>query len=486
MVKRSIFKKYFYFCSSVVLIGTVLLASVLLIVSNQLFKSAVCDRLQENAKNLTAKVQLECIRNDSYNGDLVDDVLVHYSVEHGQSTAVFDKDGRLLSSCSIDSTQDFVKGTLSSATLASMGNNEYYFIGKLDGMFRERRAVYINKFRGDTGETYYLLVSELPESMLNFSKRIFITYVTFAVFIIGTMFLVLYKVIKRLINPIEQIIMGVERYGNGDFSQPIPMSGEGETRYLASSLNRMAESISETEKVRKSFVANVSHELRTPMTSIGGFVDGILSGTIPPEKEKHYLSIVSDEIKRLSRLVRTMLNISKFEAGEMTINYKKFDIADLLIRTVFLFEKNIDAKHVEVEGLCNDTVTVNADEDLMQQVFFNLIENATKFVPIWGTITFCLKHENGIVSIAIKNTGDGLADDELPKIFDRFYKTDESRSKDKNGVGLGLSIVRSIVRLHNGKIIVNSTKGEFSEFVVEIPDGMDSEANAEPAAPKKG
>lgn len=474
MTKRSIFKKYFYFCTNIILIAIVSLSSILIMVANQMYKTDVRSRLEADFTALSADIRLRYIQDGEYNGGEIAHLLARYSLTNDEAAAVLDESGSIVTKSDIPNGDIFLRGTVSPASLISANAGNSYFIGNLDGMFRGNRASYLGGFSAGE-QKYYLLISTSSQKMLAFSKKVFIVSAVAGTVVLLCTFLIMYIVTKRLFAPIEDITVGSERFGKGDFSQHIPTTGDGEIYCLAVSLNNMADSIAENERVRKSFIANVSHELRTPMTSIGGFVDGILSGTIPPEKQRHYLTIVSDEIKRLSRLVRTMLNISKFEAGEMTINYKKLDIADLLIRTVFLFEKNIDAKHVEIEGLSNDPVIVYADEDLMQQVFFNLIENAIKFVPIWGTITFSIKHIEGKVSIAIKNTGEGLSDDEIPKIFDRFYKTDESRSRDKNGVGLGLSIVRSIIRLHDGRIIVNSTKGEFTEFVIEIPDKMDGE-----------
>ncbi|MBQ8078472.1 MAG: HAMP domain-containing histidine kinase, partial [Oscillospiraceae bacterium] len=210
-------------------------------------------------------------------------------------------------------------------------------------------------------------------------------------------------------------------------------------------------------------------ELRTPMTTIGGFADGILDGTIPPEQHKKYIRIIAEEIHRLRTLVNSMLNLTRFESGEMQLRAANVDIAQLLIRTVLMFEKRISDKRVEVEGLEDVSLTVRADEDLMFQVLYNLIENAVKFVNEDGVISFSLHEENGTAYICVKNSGEGLADDELPRIFDRFYKTDTSRSKDKTGLGLGLSIARKIVHLHQGHIVVKSVKGEYTSFEVQIP-----------------
>ena len=206
------------------------------------------------------------------------------------------------------------------------------------------------------------------------------------------------------------------------------------------------------------------------MTTIGGFVDNILDGTIPPEQEKHYLGIVSSEVQRMSRMVRSMLNISRFEEGTMALKPETFDLTHLLIKTLLLFEKKVDAKGVSVEGLedCPRTLA-EADKDLMQQVFYNLTENAIKFVNKGGTLFLAVESDETQAHVHLRNTGDGLTEDEISHVFERFYKTDESRGKDTTGVGLGLSIVSRIMVLHGGTVTVKSVKGEYTEFIVNLP-----------------
>ncbi len=273
----------------------------------------------------------------------------------------------------------------------------------------------------------------------------------------------------RLDKQFEKLNTVVEQYAEGEFSARVEIAEQNEMYPFACTLNRMAEFIEQNETTRKNFVANVSHELRTPMTTIGGFADGILDGTIPPEQHEKYTRIIADEIHRLRTLVNSMLNLSKFEAGEMQLRLKQFDVGQLLIKTVLMFEKRINDKHVDVEGLEDASLQLLADEDLLFQVLYNLIENAVKFVNEGGIISFSMRTENGTAFITVKNTGEGLADDELSKVFDRFYKTDESRSKDKTGLGLGLSIARKIVHLHDGHIVVRSVKGEYTAFEVQLP-----------------
>lgn len=274
---------------------------------------------------------------------------------------------------------------------------------------------------------------------------------------------------KRLDGQFKAVSDVTRQYAEGEFSARVDLPEHAILYPYGCTINRMAEFIEQNENTRRNFVANVSHELRTPMTTIGGFADGILDGTIPEEQHRKYIKIIAGEIHRLRTLVNSMLNLTKFEAGEMQLRLASVDIAQLLIKTVLMFEKRINDKGVEVEGLEDVSLVVKADEDLMFQVLYNLIENAVKFVNEGGIISFAVSSENGTAHICIQNSGEGLADDELPKIFDRFYKTDTSRSQDTTGLGLGLSIARKIVHLHKGHIVVKSVKGEYTSFEVQIP-----------------
>ncbi len=274
---------------------------------------------------------------------------------------------------------------------------------------------------------------------------------------------------SRLDDQFEAVSDVTKQYAEGEFSARVELPEHAALYPFGCTINRMAEFIEQNESTRRNFVANVSHELRTPMTTIGGFADGILDGTIPPEQHTKYIKIIAEEIHRLRTLVNSMLNLTKFEAGEMALRLTNVDISKLLIKTVLMFEKRINDKHVDVEGLEDISLTIKADEDLIFQVMYNLIENAVKFVNEGGTISFAVREERGKAYITFKNTGEGLADDELPKIFDRFYKTDTSRSQDKTGLGLGLSIARKIVHLHSGHIVVRSVKGEYTLFEVQLP-----------------
>lgn len=290
-------------------------------------------------------------------------------------------------------------------------------------------------------------------------------------------FILVYLVSLRLTKPLREMSAAAKQYATGDFSKRIHIKrgrlrimGQDETDELIQAFNSMAQALATLEMSRRSFVANVSHELKTPMTTIGGFIDGILDGTIEPEKEAQYLKIVSDEVKRLSRLVTGMLNMSKIEAGELDLKPSKFDISEMIFRTLLSFEQIIDSKHIDIRGLDSfESNTLTADKDMINQVVYNLVDNAVKFTPEGGYIEVSSKSDAEKVIVKIRNSGRGIPSDEIDKIFERFYKIDKSRSYDIKGAGMGLYIVKTIIELHGGQIAARSEEGQYTEFIFQIP-----------------
>ena len=232
----------------------------------------------------------------------------------------------------------------------------------------------------------------------------------------------------------------------------------------------MADELAVNEEAQKSFIANVSHELKTPMTTIGGFIDGILDGTIPENQQRRYLQTVSTEVKRLARIVVSMLNLSKIEAGEVSLSPVEYDISKQVFETLLSFERRIDEKNISIEGFEDMTpVVAYADRDLVQQVIYNLFDNAVKFTPENGTITVFVNDTENETCVTIRNTGVSVSNDEISRIFERFYKVDKSRSFDVKGVGLGLYIVKTIINMHDGEISACSKEDEYTEFSFRLP-----------------
>ena len=291
-----------------------------------------------------------------------------------------------------------------------------------------------------------------------------------ALFSLIIAFIAVYILTYNMVKPLRDMSKATKAFAKGDFTYRVKVRGNDELSDLSEAFNTMAKSLGVLEASRRSFVANVSHELKTPMTTIGGFIDGILDGTIPPEKEEYYLKKVSDEIRRLSRLVMTMLNMSKIEAGELKIKPSRFDISQRIFQVLIAFEQNIDKKHIEIQGLDSmESVFVEADEDMIHQVIYNLVDNAVKFTPENGYIAVSALSSNGKVFVRIRNSGEGIASEEVSRIFERFYKVDKSRSFDVKGAGLGLYIVKSIIDMHGGQITASSKVGEYTEFVFWLP-----------------
>ena len=216
------------------------------------------------------------------------------------------------------------------------------------------------------------------------------------------------------------------------------------------------------------------------MTTIAGFIDGILDGTIPPEKQEYYLKIVSTEVKRLSRLVRTMLDLSRIDNGELKLRPGRFDLTHTIFAALLSFEKAIEDKGLEVRGLEDaESLFVDGDPDMIHQVLYNLIENAVKFTNLGGYIEIRVEDKPDRNTVVVKNSGAGIPADEVEMIFERFYKTDKSRSQDKNGMGLGLYIVRTIIGLHGGEISVSSVENEYCQFQFWLPKNKDKQLKAE-------
>ncbi len=288
---------------------------------------------------------------------------------------------------------------------------------------------------------------------------------------LGIIFIVIFFLVKGITTPLNEMKEVTEHIARGEFNY---RANEGYKKKnfseFAKALNKMAYELSVDDEAQKSFVANVSHELKTPMTTIAGFIDGILDGTIPPSEEKKYLTIVSNEVKRLSRMVVSMLNLSKIEAGEVQLSPTRYDVTKQIFETLLSFEKKIDEKHIEICGFEDmGEVFIEADRDLIQQVIYNLIDNAVKFTPEEGTITVFARADEEKTTVTVRNSGPGISQEEINRIFERFYKVDKSRSYDTKGVGLGLYIVKTVINMHEGTITAGSRQGEYTEFTFEIP-----------------
>lgn len=353
--------------------------------------------------------------------------------------------------------------------MSSVTKGYFFSSSKVQGLFNERTFLAGAPVRvGGTVVGVVFAATPLESSIKEYAGRIMSLFLSSAIFAAALSFLVVYAFTAKLTRPLRQMSNATKAYAQGDFSKRVVVRGSDEFAELCQNFNRMASALSVLESSRRSFVANVSHELKTPMTTIGGFIDGMLDGTIPPEKQSEYLQIVSNETKRLSRLVTSMLNLSKIEAGELEPKHTDFDLSSLVIDCLLSFEQEIEKKNIEIAGL--DTlgqVKILADRDMLHQVIYNLVDNAVKFTNENGKITVSAGENNrNQLFLSIENTGEGVSSEEIGKIFERFYKVDKSRSYDVKSAGLGLYLCKTIVELHGGQIYAESVEGQFTRFTI--------------------
>ncbi|MCI7767503.1 MAG: HAMP domain-containing histidine kinase [Oscillospiraceae bacterium] len=466
-MRKSIAAEYFSLSAALVAASLIFMSTLIISFSVSTYKrdrKLMLEQLTEDVR-----VSISSYLADGEEGlSVLREALPQFSSGRASDYILFDSEGDVLA-CSEASPCSHT-GRLSPQSMNSAAPEGTFAMDTMNG-FYPVSCLYMLYSLNCGGEKYYFAASISAQGFADYLKAMVILFVVAFAVIMIMVFPLLKYTINRILTPLKEMTLAAKRFGEGDFSEKVCISDQNEMGFLANTLNDMASSLEAIEENRKSFISNVSHELRTPMTTIGGFVDGILDGTIPENRHREYLRTVSEEINRLARLVRSMLNISKYEAGEMQLQTEDFDITELTVKTVLLFEKRIEGKNIDIQGLDADRLYVNADMDLVQQVIFNLTENAVKFVNEGGYISYSFRCEDGAAAVVIRNSGEGLRKNEINKVFDRFYKTDESRGKDKTGVGLGLSIVRSIIKLHNGSVLVRSKTGEYTEFEFTLPLG---------------
>lgn len=364
-------------------------------------------------------------------------------------------------------------GGISLEALNEVADNDFFEFGHFRGKFKNIYYTAGKNIVDSNGKIIgFVFISQPASQLEEMWSKLSNIFIICAAIPVALLFVFLYAATKRMIKPLNMMSEAAVSMSKGDFSKRIPVVGDDEISDLSEAFNRMSNSLSQLEGMRRSFIGNVSHELRTPMTTIGGFIDGILDGTIPPEKQNYYLELVSNEIKRLSRLVQSMLSLARLESGEQKVNITEFLLCDVVFDVLLSQEQRIESRNLEISGLeSGKDIKLNADRDLIYQVVFNLVDNAIKFSPDGGKVSFNIKYDSDYnVYFKIRNQGKGISPEELQYIFERFYKTDRSRSYNKEGTGLGLYIVKTILDIHKGNITVSSVPDEFTEFEIVLPN----------------
>lgn len=341
----------------------------------------------------------------------------------------------------------------------------------LDGFFAEDTPYYIQAIKTSEGKIVGSVmtcamnsdVDELLEAMIK-------TIVMSTLWLMLAALIAVYFITERLVSPLRAMSRASKEFASGHFDVRVAVSGNDEVAELAEAFNNMAGTLQNSEETRRLFLANVSHDLRTPMTTIKGFIENILAGNIPGDKIPHYLSVIASEIDRLARLVSSLLDITKIQAGERKFNMQPFDICEMARQIIIFSEQRLEKKNLDVEfDVDSDNMYVSADAEAINQVLSNICDNAIKFAREGGKYAVRIKEIGSKIHVSVFNEGDGIAPEDLPYVFDRFYKSDRSRGLDKTGVGLGLYISRTIIEAHNEKIKAESEFGKWCEFSFTLP-----------------
>ena len=360
---------------------------------------------------------------------------------------------------------------LSSETMEEIKENAGLSkLSNFGGIFKSRQFNYTYSIEeavsGDSTPIGYIILTSRASGMSQIFEQIIKVVIVLSLWVFLAAIIIVYFISNRITTPIKEISKAVKAYAKGNFDVRIPINGEDEIATLAEAFNNMATDLSKLEKTKNTFFSSVSHDLKTPMTSINGFIEGILDGTIPQDKHSYYLGIVLEEVKRLTRLVNSLLDITRMQSGSVKLNPEKFDICEMARLILISFEEKINELKLDVEFNCDDDPSmVYADKDAIHQVLYNIVSNAMKFTPEEGKLKIDItKAEQGKYNISVYNTGIGISKDELPFIFDSFYKADSSRGLDKTGTGLGMFIAKSKIEAHGEKIGVESEYEKYCRF----------------------
>ena len=487
--RQNLFTKYFLLFMGILLTAFAILGFVLIGIVNTYSLKEKTSLLSDNTKSLASSVAQDLIINDmnsqySFDKEAICENLSMVSGCIDADVFVCDTGGSII----MCKEQTGIKAFQTGKTVCK--NHRMMSIDD-----RQIQRVYEGDAVGKTsidGEMYYVVGSPIVsnyDSSLHENGQIIgsvfaitpagttdTVLLIIRVFFIVTLICLcvagafIWILTKRMVTPLQQMSLAAKKFAVGDFSYRVNIKTNDELSDLGYAFNDMADALDKLESSRRSFVANVSHELKTPMTSIAGFIDGILDGTIPKSKEDYYLKIVSDEVRRLSRLVVAMLNMSKIESGDFQMKPKSYNISDQIIHILLNFEQKIENKNIEIMGLENIGVHyVVADPDMIYQAVYNLFDNAVKFTNNGGYIQIDVTDVGDNIRVSIKNSGEGIDANELTHIFERFYKVDKSRSLDSKGAGLGLYIVKTMIEMHGGRIFARSDSKSEAEFVFTLP-----------------
>lgn len=469
---RTMFGRILFINISVVVMCLVVLGSTQVILINSYITRQSEEAIRKNADSIVSLIQNNVMQ------DRLENILSGFSKSSHTHIMVIDKESRVLINTTESGMLQQIPNYLpTEQTRAVLHGERNSVIGTMGGIFSETMfTLQVPVFQENRTTVGAVLVSIPIPQKQRMTYEIVRLLMLSAACVATITFIMSYFLARRITRPIKDIQVSAKEFAKGHFSARVGAtateSGVTEISELGQTFNEMAYELEKVEEIRQSFISDVSHELRTPMTTIGGFVYGMMDDTIPPEKQKEYLKIVHDEINRLSRLVNTFLDISRMRADKAVLNKSHFDINEAIRITVIGLEQRLEEKNIRLTlNFEAENCYVFADSDAIKRVLTNLLDNALKFTEENGAITVTVVTKQHDVFVSIYNTGCGIPEEQQKMIFERLYKGDKSRSINREGTGIGLYLVKNIIQAHGKNITVKSTEGEFAEFTFCLDKG---------------
>lgn len=467
MMKKSIFKRLFITYGITIAIGFGILALMLLKLFDQYFIENKKQLLLDYGRKITREVAVVLYLDNRDETRLINDLRILNQFLNARIWVV-DKEGSIFI-VSDPGEEMYLGESIAENRLNTLAKgNSIVDRGNFDGKLKELSLtvgypIFVNnRFSGGV-----LVHASLPEVQKT-SRGMFRLTMWVMLLSVLIAYVILYIQIRRISNPLKEISEAAKTIAGGEFQKRLKINTQDEIEELGASFNHMAESLEKIEENRRNLVANISHDLRSPMTSIRGFVEGILDGTIPEEKHEHYLKVVLEESRRLIKITNDLLELSNMQQGKTEIRKSTFELNEVIRRELISFEKRISEKQLDVSLVIHEEKThVVSDPVLLERALANLLDNAVKFTPQGGQLSIRTWEENDRVQLEMMNTGTAIDSEELKRIWERFHKGDSSRGEYRTGFGLGLAIVKEIISKLEERIRVESGK-DFVKFIFTI------------------
>ncbi|MCL2852306.1 MAG: HAMP domain-containing histidine kinase [Defluviitaleaceae bacterium] len=471
---KTVFAKQFAFYFTIQLFSYILLAVALSYVFNSFFMTQQTHVKQDSALRV-AELYYDGFtgrRSPEEVNRLLDIELFILSEYQGFSLIIIGPDHEVFYvSPDIEQHTQSISGIFGSFDFSALERGEQVVIrDNMEGIFSEQVLMVGQPVLvGDALMCSVFVSSTMPD--LQRSAREIITITIISLMISGSLsFMLVFLLSRTMTRPILEMSKTAMLISGGDFEKRIDYASVDEIGQLAKSLNDMAESLHRQEMSRRLFIENVSHDLRSPLTSIRGFLQAILDGTIPPEKHEHYLNVIREETERLSKLTHDIIDLENMSSPEITLNRTRFELNELIRKIVVMFEATARNKRLAVSLVfADESNIVFADQEKISRVLYNLIDNAVKFCADGGNVEISTGKKDKKVIISVKDDGKGIPKELQKQVFERFFKVDPSRGEDRKGSGLGLSIVSAFLRAHNEVAGLRSGEGEGSVFTFELP-----------------